>query len=170
MTARLDLQHFLPYLMNRAGLRIGLMFSRSIEDFDVTLPMWRVMIELWHGGDRRLAELSLHTSIDQSTLSRLLVSMQRKKLIARRKSAIDGRALNLSLTNRGRQLTKKIIPHALHYEKIAMRGINRRDEAKLKRLLTQIYASLEEADRNHKPPSENDRVGKKARRSSQRPR
>lgn len=59
--------------MNRAGLRIGLMFSRSIEGHDVSLPMWRVMIELWHGGDRRLAELSLHTSIDQSTLSRLLV-------------------------------------------------------------------------------------------------
>lgn len=96
--------------------------------------------------------------------------MQRKKLIARRKSVIDGRALNLSLTDRGRQLTKKIIPHALHYEKIAMRGISSRDRSKLMRLLTQIYGNLEVADRNHNHPSENDRAGKQHRRNSQRPR
>jgi DNA-binding MarR family transcriptional regulator len=159
MTARVDLQYFLPYLLNRAGLRIGLLFLRRIEGLDVTLPMWRVMIELWRGGNQRLSELSLHTSIDQSTLSRLLVSMQRKKLIERRKSVIDGRALNLSLTSHGRQLTKKIIPHALHYENIAMRDINRRDGVKLKRLLRQIYESLEAADRNDQRPSKNGRRG-----------
>ena len=40
MSRKLNLQDFLPYLLNRAGLRIGVMFSRDIEDFDVTLPMF----------------------------------------------------------------------------------------------------------------------------------
>jgi DNA-binding MarR family transcriptional regulator len=98
MPRKLNLQTFLPYLLNRAGLRVGLMFSRDIEPFDITLPMWRVMVELRHNGDHRLGELSERTSIDMSTLSRLLVAMQRRNLIVRRRSGVDARALSLTLT------------------------------------------------------------------------
>jgi DNA-binding MarR family transcriptional regulator len=148
MSRKLDLQNFLPYLLNRAGLRVGLMFSRDIEDFDLTLPMWRVLIELWHNGDHRLGELSERTSIDLSTLSRLLVTMQRKNLIVRRRSGLDGRALSLTLTERGLELTEKIVPHALHYETVAMEGMSQRDAVKLKELLKAVYLNLEKVDRN----------------------
>jgi len=146
MSRKLNLQDFLPYLLNRAGLRIGVMFSRDIEDFDVTLPMWRVLIELWHNGDHRLGELAARTSIDLSTLSRLLVAMQRKGLIVRRRSGLDGRALSLTLTQRGMELTERIVPHALHYEDVAKRHLSARDVAKLKELLKTVYDNLHDAD------------------------
>ncbi len=147
MSRKLNLQDFLPYLLNRAGLRVGLMFSRDIEAFDVTLPMWRVLIELWHNGDHRLGELSERTSIDISTLSRLLVAMQRKNLIVRRRSGLDGRALSLTLTPRGLALTEKIVPYAVRYEDFAMHGMSAREVATLKDLLTRVYMNLEKADR-----------------------
>jgi DNA-binding MarR family transcriptional regulator len=146
MSRKLDLQDFLPYLLNRAGLRIGLMFSRDIEPFGVTLPMWRVMIELWHHGDHRLGELSERTSIDISTLSRLLVGMQRKQLVVRRRSGLDGRALSLTLTERGLELTERIVPIARRYEELAMQGLSEKDVVALKRLLKTIYRNLEAAD------------------------
>lgn len=147
MPRKLVLQDFLPYLLNRAGLRVGLMFSRDIAPFEVTLPMWRVMIELWHNGDHRLGELSERTAIDMSTLSRLLVAMQRKNLIVRRRSGLDGRALSLTLTPRGLALTEKIVPHALHYEDVAMHGMSRIEVEALKGLLKRVYRNLEDADR-----------------------
>lgn len=147
MSRKLDLQDFLPYLLNRAGLRVGLMFSRDIEAFGVTLPMWRVLIELWYNGDHRLGELSERTSIDISTLSRLLVAMQRKNLIVRRRSGLDGRALSLTLTPRGLALTEKIVPHAMRYEDAAMDGMSAREVATLKDLLKRVYSNLEKADR-----------------------
>ena len=101
MSRRLVLQDFLPYLLNRAGMKIGLVFSRDVEPYGVTLPMWRVLIELWHKGDHRLGELAERTTIDLSTLSRLIVSMQRKRLVVRRRSGLDRRALSLALTERG---------------------------------------------------------------------
>jgi MarR family transcriptional regulator, organic hydroperoxide resistance regulator len=146
MSRKLNLQDFLPYLLNRAGLRIGMMFSRDIEDMDVTLPMWRVMVELWHNGDHRLGELAEGTSIDLSTLSRLLVAMQRKGLIVRRRSGLDGRALSLTLTPRGMEMTEQIVPHALHYEDIAMRRLSDRDVIKLKELLKTVYDNLHAAE------------------------
>jgi DNA-binding MarR family transcriptional regulator len=143
MSRNLVLQDFLPYLLNRAGLKIGLMFSRDIEHHDVTLPMWRVMIELWHKGDHRLGELSERTSIDISTLSRLLVAMQRKQLIVRRRSGLDGRALSLTLTDRGQELTEQIVPFARHYEDVAMRGLSAANVRQLKLLLNHVFVNLE---------------------------
>jgi DNA-binding MarR family transcriptional regulator len=146
MPRKLILQEFLPYLLNRAGLRVGLMFSRDIEPFDATLPMWRVLVELWHNGEHRLSELSERTSIDISTLSRLVVAMQRKGLIVRRRSGLDGRALSLTLTPRGLALTEKIVPNALRYEDVAIEGMSAREVATLKDLLKRVYVNLEKID------------------------
>jgi len=148
MSRKPDLQDFLPYLLNRAGLRVGLMFSRDIEPLGVTLPMWRVLIELWNSGDCRLGELSERTSIDMSTLSRLLVTMQRRSLIVRRRSGLDGRALSLTLTPRGLALAEKILPNAVRYEDAAIEGLSAREVATLKGLLKRIYLNLEKADRS----------------------
>src|ERR1700733_535966 len=105
MHKNFTLVNFVPYLLNRAGVKIGLAFARDIESTGVTLPMWRVMASLWESGDQRLSDLSEHTSIDISTLSRLLVSLQHKQFVLRGRSGTDGRALKISLTDRGRTVT-----------------------------------------------------------------
>jgi DNA-binding MarR family transcriptional regulator len=161
MSRKPNLQDFLPYLLNRAGLRVGLMFSRDIEPFEVTLPMWRVLIELWNSGDHRLGELSERTSIDMSTLSRLLVAMQRKNLIVRRRSGLDGRALSLTLTPRGLALTEKIVPNALRYEDVAIEGMSVREVATLKDLLKRVYVNLEKIDGAERRPAARTRPAKK---------
>ncbi len=147
MTRRLVLQDFLPYLLNRAGMKIGLMFSRDVELYGVTLPMWRVLTELWHKGDHRLGELAERTSIDLSTLSRLLVSMQRRRLIVRRRSGLDRRALSLTLTEKGLELVEEVAPIALSYEKLAMEGLSADEVKQLKNLLRKIFESLDQAGR-----------------------
>ena len=139
MSRRLVLQDFLPYLLNRAGMKIGLMFSRDVEEYGVTLPMWRVLIELWHKGDHRLGELADRTSIDLSTLSRLLVTMQRNKLVVRRRSGLDRRALSLTLTEKGLELVEKVAPFALFYEKQAMEGMSKDEVIQLKALLRKVF-------------------------------
>ena len=147
MSRRLILQDFLPYLLNRAGMKIGVMFSRDVEPYGVTLPMWRVLIELWHKGDHRLGELADRTSIDMSTLSRLLVVMQRNKLIVRRRSGLDRRALSLTLTEKGLELIEEVAPFALYYEKQAMEGLNKDEVVQLKHLLRKVFENLEAAGR-----------------------
>ncbi len=165
MPRKLILQDFLPYLLNRAGLRVGLMFSRDIERFGVTLPMWRVLVELWHNGEHRLGELSERTSIDMSTLSRLVVAMQRKNLVVRRRSGLDGRALSLTLTTRGLALTETIVPNAIRYEDVAMQGMSAREVTVLKDLLKRVYINLEKIERKSggKPAAKKRPAKKRAR-------
>ena len=59
-----------PYLLNRVGVRMGELFSRRLEPYGVTLPMYRVTAALWERRNRRLGELSDITSVELSTLSR----------------------------------------------------------------------------------------------------
>jgi DNA-binding MarR family transcriptional regulator len=143
------LEDFLPYLLNRAGVRIGLSFSRDIAPYKITLPIWRVLVALWESGDQRLVELSALISIDFSTLSRILVSMERRHLIARRRSGSDARALSVSLTAQGRDLTKRIIPIALYYEKVAISGLTRAEVKNLKLLLEKLYINIVSFDRQY---------------------
>src|ERR1700758_2017590 len=58
------LTNSLPYLLNRAGVRMGELFSRRIAGYDVTLPMYRVMAALWQQGDQRLGDLAAMTSLE----------------------------------------------------------------------------------------------------------
>jgi MarR family transcriptional regulator, organic hydroperoxide resistance regulator len=142
MQKHFTLSDFIPYLLNRAGVRIGLAFSRDIDSMGVTLPMWRVMVALWESDDQRLGELSERTSIDISTLSRLLVTLQRKRFVLRGRSGTDGRALNICLTAKGRSVTERIIPIASHYEEVATRGINQRDLKRLKKMLIKLFSNI----------------------------
>jgi DNA-binding MarR family transcriptional regulator len=149
MKYTLVLAEFLPYLLNRAGVKIGLSFSRDIEPFGMTLPMWRVMVALWESGDQRLGDLAERTSIDFSTLSRLLLNLQHKNYVVRRRSGLDGRALSVSLTDKGRAMTERIIPIACHYEEVATRGLNETDIRRLKRMLVKLFSNIHTFDEEH---------------------
>ena len=143
MKHRFTLADFVPYLLNRAGVRIGLMFAREIEPLGLSLPMWRVIAALWENDDQRLGDIAEQTSIDISTLSRLLVTLERKQLIARRRSGTDGRALSVNLTDKGRAITERIIPIASHYEDVAIRGITPNDLRHLKRMLVTLFSNIQ---------------------------
>jgi MarR family transcriptional regulator, organic hydroperoxide resistance regulator len=69
------LDHYLPYLINRVGNILVQLFSRDLAPYQLSVPMWRVMAVLAENGEHRLIDLSIMTSIDASTLSRLTEAM-----------------------------------------------------------------------------------------------
>lgn len=137
------LADFLPYLLNRAGSSLAKSFVYEAARYDVPLSVWRVLAALWQHGDCRLRELAEVTSIDVSTLSRLVTNMETKQLVRRHRSGTDRRALKLSLTEKGRQLTEQIIPIARRHEQVAIRRLTDSEVRRLKRLLAKIYANME---------------------------
>ena len=61
-----------PYLITRVGVSMEELFARRLESYGATLPMYRVMAALWQRGGQRLGDLSEMTSVEISTLSRLV--------------------------------------------------------------------------------------------------
>jgi MarR family transcriptional regulator, organic hydroperoxide resistance regulator len=132
----------LPYLLNRVGVRMGDFFSRRIAGFGVTLPMYRVMAALWEKGDQRLGDLADMTSIEISTLSRLVGTMKRKGLVSRKRLEDNARTVAINLTAKGKALVEELIPIAMQFEDIAVRNFPKHGLSDLKSTLSQIHDSL----------------------------
>ena len=149
---RFVLNDFLPYLANRAGVKTGLIFTRDLQAFGVTLSEWRILIALWDNERLRLGEVADVVVIDLSTLSRHVRALERAGLVARSRSEADRRALSLVLTAKGRRLTARIIPVAKMHEHVASRGLKSEDLAALRRCLTQMFANLSSFERERAAP------------------
>lgn len=141
-TAAFDLSRYLPYLLNRAGVRIALAFSDEIRRFGITLPMWRVLAQLWHDEFQRQNDISERTTIEPATLSRLLKSIEAKGLIVRTRSSSNAREVGVALTRKGRALTKRIIPLAVRYEALAVGSIPPEQIDRVKDVLIQVYQNI----------------------------
>jgi DNA-binding MarR family transcriptional regulator len=136
------LDSYLPYLLNRAGARIAAAFSEEVRPLGATLQMWRVLAALREGDGRRMGDLSETTSIEVSTLTRLVDNMEKKGLVARRRDAADARVVALHVTPAGRRLTQRITPIAERYENVALAGFTAAEADILKAALRRLYRNM----------------------------
>ena len=137
------LDSYLPYLLNRAGARIASAFSEEVRPLGATLQMWRVLAALREQDGRRMGDLSATTSIEVSTLTRLVDNMEKKGVVARRRDAGDARVVALHVTPIGRRLTQRIVPIARRYEIVALAGFNVAEAEILKAALRRLYANMD---------------------------
>ena len=83
MRAMFDLENYLPFLLNRAGARVATKFTQDVRPRNVTLQEWRVLASLNFDGPQRMSDLAERTSIDRTTLSRLVSRMEQHDLARR---------------------------------------------------------------------------------------
>ena len=141
------LNDYLPYLLNRAGARIATAFGEEVRPLGATLQMWRVLAALREGDGRRMGDLSETTSIEVSTLTRLVDNMEKKGLVARRRDAADARVVALHVTPAGRRLTQRISPIAERYESVALAGFTAAEADILKAALRRLYRNMAALER-----------------------
>jgi DNA-binding MarR family transcriptional regulator len=138
-----DLTRYLPYLINRAGIRLAGAFTAAIRRRGITLQMWRVLAALNHADGQRVSDLAELTSIDVSTLSRLLGAMQKKGFVERRRPGRgDARIVTVRVTERGRAATARVIPLARRYEAVALAGFTAGEQLALKAMLVRVYGNI----------------------------
>jgi len=137
------LDSYLPYLLNRAGARIAAAFSEEMRPLGASLQMWRVLAALRERDGRRMGDLSETTSIEVSTLTRLVDTMEEKGFVARRRDAADARAVVLHVAPAGRRLTQRILPIAERYETVALAGFDAGEAERLKAALRRLYANMD---------------------------
>ena len=141
--SRLDLANYLPYLVNRLGAALVENFTVSaLAQYDLNIDAWRVMAVLANEGAQRQIDLAGMTSIEVSTLSRLITRMVRMGLVTRRRSENSNREVVIELAAKGRGLVKRIIPLAHRLEASAGVGIPESDMAAVKRVLRRMFENM----------------------------
>jgi len=141
--ARLDLDNYLPYLVNRVGNIIADQFgTETLAPYRLSIAMWRVMAVLASKGAQRQIDLAGLTSIDASTLSRLVTRLVRMGVVTRTRSATSTREVVVKLSAKGDAQVARIIPIAIEYETVASAGLSAEQLATLKESLRRVYANM----------------------------
>jgi DNA-binding MarR family transcriptional regulator len=138
-----DLSEHLPYLINRVGSALVARFSAdALAGAGLSVASWRVLAVLSDNGALRQTDLAEMTSIDASTLSRLITRLVHDGLVQRTRSKKDSREVAVALTGKASTLLRRLVPVALGLQSAATRNLSKRDLATLKRVLRQMHANL----------------------------
>ena len=80
--------------------QIGLL-EEHLNGTPFSYPEARIMYELAHSKDASASDLVMSLGMDAGFVSRILVRLERRGLVSRRRSEADGRVSQLNLTTRG---------------------------------------------------------------------
>jgi MarR family transcriptional regulator, organic hydroperoxide resistance regulator len=139
----LDLSEHLPYLINRVGSALVARFSADgLAGARLSIASWRVLAALSSNAGLRQTDLAELTSIDASTLSRLLTRLERDRLVRRTRSRQDSREVTVALTRKAKAAMRKLVPIAVALQRQATRNLSKRDLATLKRVLRKMHDNL----------------------------
>jgi DNA-binding MarR family transcriptional regulator len=139
----LDLSGYLPYLVNRVGAALVARFTAdALARHHLSIDMWRVLVALSNNGGQRQVDLAGLTSIEPSTLSRLVTRLIRAGLVTRVRSKTSNREVVVQLTGRGTAIVRRLIPIALGLERTAIAGLSAKELTLVKRSLRQVYQTL----------------------------
>lgn len=138
----LDLSEYLPYLVNRVGAGFVAGYERELAQHGVSIAMWRVLAGLSTGNKHRQIDVAEITSIDVSTISRLITRLVNLGLVTRTRSDTNNREVSVELSPKGRALVNRLIPHARELEDEAVAGISTEDLATTRETLRRMYHNM----------------------------
>lgn len=137
-----SLRDHVPYLLNRVVSRMVASATPEIRAEGIEINHWRVLAVLRERDGRTAGDVADATSIDRSTLSRVLRRMEDLRLLRRRRSGDDARVVAVYLTSSGRRLGERVQRIASRYESALIRGFSEQELRALRSLLVRAYDNL----------------------------
>jgi len=140
---QLDLSNYLPYLVNRFGAALVKWFSENaLRGRHLSIVMWRVVAVLSSHDRVRMTDLSRLTSIEISTLSRIVTRLVTIGLVKRERRETNGREVIVGLSPQGVAVASEMIPIARELERAAVAGVPRKELETVKRTLETMHGNL----------------------------
>ncbi|CZF82745.1 Transcriptional regulator, MarR family [Grimontia indica] len=141
----LMLNQFLPYRMVNLADGISNACSKIYrEEFDVSIPEWRILARLAEHEKLNAKDIGDLTFMDKSRVSRAVKLLEEKGLLLKVKDSTDNRASFLSLSESGRDLYAKIAPKALDWEAELIDVLDTVEYRDFLRVMEKLDARLEQ--------------------------
>jgi len=139
----LDLSEFMPYLINRVGAALVERFTQdALSGTQLTIGTWRLLLAISNHEGTRQVDLAELTSIEVSTVSRLVTRLMQRGLVSRARSTRSNREVVVALTPKGKALVAGLVPIAAGLEQAATRGVSRRELTAVKGVLLRMHQNL----------------------------
>lgn len=125
-----NLDEFLPYRFSVLAQRMSREFEDQYRDrFGIRVAEWRIVAHLSQTGAASMRELERRVDLHKSRVSRAARRLEDAGYVSRTSDPADGRLVELSLTEQGKEMMGELAPLAnLYQEELLSRiGNCRRD-------------------------------------------
>lgn len=140
--AKLTLEKFLPYRLNRLAAIISHDFRRVYgPHHDLTIPEWRVLATLGEFEQMTAKAIGDHSSMHKTKVSRAVQALEDRRWLTRAPSKTNRREEYLRLTTLGKQTYSDIVPRALDFEAKIFAQLDGRGTAVLELLTLLEFAT-----------------------------
>src|SRR3954467_3358607 len=133
-------------LVTTARRVVGI-YGPVLEPLGLTHPQYLVMLALWERSPRRVRDIADTLLLEPATLSPLLKRLEAAGLVTRVRNAADERALDVTLTERGRALREQA--EAVPGRIIERLGVPVEELAEGRDRLPSLLAAVERAERRN---------------------
>jgi DNA-binding MarR family transcriptional regulator len=116
--------------------------DKKFQAHGLTVAKWRILAVLADRGACGFSELAKQTAIQPATLSRFVEALIHERLIRRRRSTEDGRAVTITLTEKGEAKFVATLPWGLDVENRLLKNIAPEDVKRIKTALKTMYANI----------------------------
>lgn len=146
--SNLNFEDFLTFRLNRLtnALRTNLT-KRYLEEFDMSLPEWRLLAMIARFAPMRFSEVTSRSSMDKGQVSRTLRVMEKRGLT--KMKTIKGAAsealaapVMVSITPKGSALYKAVLPVARRRQAEMLMSLSDADRLRLYETIDKLFTTI----------------------------
>lgn len=134
---------YLLYLLASASHLASAQFHEEIRDADIRVPEWRVLACLLDKDGQMVTQLARFALMEQSHLTKTIDQMTDRGLVLRKTDEIDRRRVRIYLSDKGRELSDRLVTQARDHEARLIKQLKAGDVSRIKRFLSHMIETLE---------------------------
>ena len=119
-------------------------FEAVLARAGMTLTQWIVLIQLRDGLSHTASEIAYGLQHDSGALTRVIDQLERRGLVARRRSARDRRVVELELTHAGQAAVAELLPAVVEQTNRALEPLSRDEFRKFRDALVRILDHVQQ--------------------------
>ena len=136
-------QNSLGYLLRDTYRAFTKVLQSRISAHGVTIGQWYFLRVLWEEDGLTQRELSQRVGMMEPTTVTALNGMEKRGYVKRVRNATDRRKVNIFLTEKGRALRSRLLPHAADVNRIAAKSVSAQDIELIRSVLNTMKDNLD---------------------------
>lgn len=136
-------QNSIGYLLRDTYRAFSKVLQTRISAHGVTIGQWYFLRVLWEEDGLTQRELSQRVGMMEPTTVTALNGMEKRGYVKRVRNATDRRKVNIFLTEKGRALRSRLLPHAADVNRIASKNVTPQDIERMRTVLNTMKENLD---------------------------
>jgi DNA-binding MarR family transcriptional regulator len=130
------------YWVARVGNRYAQRMEAKLKPLGLTITSWRVSLILREQGTLSVSEISAHSAVKLSTVTKTVNAMEEKGYLSVKQRESDARVSEISITKDGIQLIDNVVGQTSEMLDRALDGFTEDEIEQLNDLLQRLFVNL----------------------------